>query len=136
MIALHYLVLGCWAVWLGSMVFFSFVVAPTVFGALGKEAAAPLMRAIFPRYYAVGLACGGTALAAALATGAGLRLTVPLVIGLVLVAYARQVITPALNDARDGEDAERFSQLHVLSVRLNMIVMALLLLAGSIAGRF
>ena len=90
------------------------------------------MRALFPRYYLLGIVCGLGATALALAGGSGLRLTVPLVISVVLAAYARQVITPALNDAREGDDDERFAQLHVLSVRLNLVVLALLLLAGSV----
>lgn len=132
MTGLRYLLLGAWAVWLGSIVFFSFVVAPTAFQALGREGAAPLMRAIFPRYYAVAILCGAAAIAAALATGFGLRLSVPLAIALVLAAYARQVITPALNRARDEEDSEGFASLHLWSVRLNVVSLAMLLLAGTV----
>ena len=39
----------------GSMLFFAFVVAPTVFRALPGEHAGPLLRALFPRYYLWGL---------------------------------------------------------------------------------
>jgi hypothetical protein len=122
-----------WAVWFGSVVFFSFVVAPSAFAALGRDGAAPFMRTIFPRYYLAGLLSGGAMLVAALAMGAGLRLTVPIVIALALVAYARQVITPAVNEAR-GRDDERFAHLHSLSVRLNMVVLAILLLLGAVVA--
>jgi len=127
-----FLILICWSIWLGSIVFFSFVVAPSVFRVLGREGAAPVMRALFPHYYMVGIACGGIAITLALVSSAGPLLTVPLVICTVLVAYARQAITPAVNEARENDDAERFASLHVLSVRLNMIVLALLLLAGTV----
>src|ERR1043166_1798081 len=45
------------AVWIGSIAFFSFVVAPTVCKVLKPEDAARLQRALFPRYYLVGLLC-------------------------------------------------------------------------------
>jgi len=45
------------SVWVGSMVFFTVVVAPTVFKTLGAEEAAKLQRVIFPRYYLVGIIC-------------------------------------------------------------------------------
>jgi len=134
MIALQYLLVAGWAVWLGTIVFFSFVIAPTAFSALGREGAAPLMRAVFPRYYLVGLISGGTALAAALALDLDMRVTAPLLASLVLAAYARQVITPAVNTARDSRDDTRFARLHGLSVRLNLIVLALLLLVGTVVA--
>jgi hypothetical protein len=131
---LRYLLAIGWAVWLGSVIFFSFVLAPTAFAALGRDGAAPLMRMIFPRYYLVGLVSGGTMLLGALAMGADLRITIPIVIGLALVGYARQVITPAVNEARNRSDDDRFARLHALSVRLNMVVLAILLLLGAVVA--
>ncbi len=121
-----------WALWLGSMVFFSFVVAPTVFRTLGREDASPVIRALFPGYYLFGIVNGAVAASRCLLFGADLRMTVPLVAALVMVAYARQRILPAVDAARAAEDEAQFERLHRLSVRLNMVVMALLLLAGSL----
>ena len=45
------------AVWVGSIVFFSFIVAPTVFKVLKPEDAAKLQRAMFPKYYLAGILC-------------------------------------------------------------------------------
>ncbi|MGH7415631.1 MAG: DUF4149 domain-containing protein, partial [Candidatus Rokuibacteriota bacterium] len=50
-------------VWLGVMAFFAGVVAPAAFAALDREAAGRFVSAVFPRYYAVGAALGGLALA-------------------------------------------------------------------------
>ncbi len=119
-----------WACWIGSIVFFSFVVAPTVHAVLERPDAARLMRTMFPRYYLFGIICGLVALVSALLTANDLKLTVPLVIACVLSAYARQVLTPALDQARSASDDERFASLHVQSVRLNLIALAALLLAG------
>ena len=130
----RYLLVASWAVWLGSIVFFSFVVGPTAFHALGRDGAAPLMRAIFPRYYLAGLISGAIMLVASLALGADLRVTIPVVIAMVLAAYARQVITPAVNRARESHDEARFKHLHTMSVRLNIVTLAILLLLGSVVA--
>src|SRR5437867_865479 len=50
------------AVWIGSIVFFSFVVAPTVFKTLKPEDAASLIRKIFAKYYVVGCVCAAVAI--------------------------------------------------------------------------
>jgi hypothetical protein len=121
-----------WAVWLGSIILFSFVVAPTVHGVLEKQVAARLLRNLFPRYYALGIVCGLAATAAGLAAGRDLRLTAPLVVATVLTAYARQVLVPALDAARTAADDDAFARLHVTSVRMNLIVLAMLLLSGSV----
>ena len=44
-------------VWVGSIIFFSFVVAPTIFRVLQPDDAAKLQRALFPMYYTVGIVC-------------------------------------------------------------------------------
>lgn len=119
-----------WACWLGSIVFFSFVVAPTVHAVLERPDAARLLRTMFPRYYLFGIICGALAITSALVVANDLKLTVPLVIATVLSAYARQVLAPALDAARSSADDERFADLHVQSVRLNLITLAALLLAG------
>ena len=124
-----------WAVWLGSVVFFSFVVAPTVHSVLDKPEAHRLLERLFPRYYAVGMACGAAAVVTAIAAGSGYLVTVPLVVACVLSAYARQVLVPALGAARAEADEARFGSLHTMSVRMNLVVIAMLFLAGSrIAG--
>src|SRR2546423_2912012 len=47
------------AMWVGSIMFFSFVIAPTIFKVLKPEDAAKLQRALFPKYYLVGIICAG-----------------------------------------------------------------------------
>src|SRR6266404_1023893 len=44
--------------WLGEVVFFSFVVAPSVFRSVPPLEAGRVVGAIFPRYYLLGIACG------------------------------------------------------------------------------
>jgi len=45
------------SVWTGSVVFFTAVVAPTVTQTLSPDDAAKLQRAVFPRYYLLGVLC-------------------------------------------------------------------------------
>ena len=62
--------------WVGSIIFFSFFVAPVVFKTLEREKAGELVGIIFPRYYMIGYVCGVLVLVALLLTGpetAGLK---------------------------------------------------------------
>jgi uncharacterized membrane protein len=126
------------ALWLGAMGFFAFVVAPAAFGTFEREAAGRFVGAVFPRYYAVGLALGLAALAGLGARwlGGGWRGWDWLPVGLVLLMlaltlYAGAVVLPAVHATREamrqvGMDpaaAAGFARLHRLSGVLNAIVM-------------
>ena len=138
--------------WLGAMGFFAFVIAPAAFTTLEREAAGRLMNAVFPRYYAVGLALGLAALAGLGARwlGGGWRGLDWLPVGLVLLMlaltlYAGAVVLPAAHAAREamrqaGMDpaaAAGFARLHRLSGILNGIVMisGVLVLVVEVARR-
>ena len=54
--------------WIGSIIFFSFFVAPVVFKSLDREKAGELVGNIFPGYYRVGYVCGFLLLAVLLLT--------------------------------------------------------------------
>jgi len=109
-------------VWLGSIVFFSFVGAPTTFDVLGDDAG-QVVNAIFPKYYSFGAALGGVAAAAALVVGVGpydgVLLAALALVGVALDLYARQVLIPKMEEA--GDDA--FAQYHKQSVALNGVTM-------------
>src|SRR5262249_43934015 len=51
--------------WIGSILFFSFGVAPIIFKVLGTEMGGRFVRALFPRYYTWGVISGAVALPAA-----------------------------------------------------------------------
>ena len=146
----HLLALG---VWLGSVVFFSFVAAPTLFGALGRETAGRAVSAIFPRYYAIGGGCGAVALVSGLLLGVlqgawGRSFTAALVLVAImtgLVAYAGWILLPQASQARQerarspegtaGHEAAEahFAALHRLSVLLNGAVLVLGIAAFALA---
>ena len=122
--------------WVGSILFFSFGVAPTVFKVLGAEAGGRFLRALFPRYYTWGTVSGAIALPSYL----GVPLSFPefrgpivavqaltILAGVLIMLYAGNSLTPAINEARDAGPAgqARFDRLHRRSVRLNALVLVL-----------
>jgi len=135
---LNTLLLTAVGVWLGAMVFFASVVAPTVFGTLEPQLAGHMIRRVFPRYYLFGLICLSVAslasLASVFASSASPRITVACVVMLGATWYARQVLIPQVNAARDAMLAQNeshspeFDRLHKRSVQLNTAEMAVCLL--------
>jgi hypothetical protein len=127
-------------VWLGAIVFFSFVVLPSVFGAFPQELAGQVAGTIFPRYYALGSVAGAVAVIAALvlrsdtsATRAWSTITVMLVLMLTATLYAGRVIQPRAQALRphlhetpvDPDVRTEFDRLHHHAVQLNAGVLLL-----------
>lgn len=122
--------------WVGSILFFSFVVAPVIFTVLGAESGGKFVRALFPRYYLWGAISGAVALPSAVAVPlafpelrgpwVGAQALVILAATLIML-YAGNSLTPAINAARDAGPAGQhlFNRLHRRSVRLNGVVMVL-----------
>lgn len=128
--------------WLGMMAFFAGVVAPAAFATLDREAAGRFVGGVFPRYYALGAALGGLALAGlAVRTLLGPRRAwdwLPLLLVGVMLAttlYAWLVVLPAAHGAREAlrqttpipgvvsMEALAFARLHRLSGLLNGVTM-------------
>ncbi len=145
MTVLLFLYLLAIACWIGSIIFFSFVIAPTVFRTLARPDAGKLLAALFPRYYIVGYAAGAAALALAiylLIARPGARLwwgaaLLAIAIALGCTLYAGMVVRPRVDAIRTvSEEANpdparkaEFDRLHHLSVILNGAVLLLDLLA-------
>ena len=58
LLAFNFIYLLSLVCWLGSIIFFSFFVAPVVFKTLDREKAGEIVGIIFPRYYKLGYVCG------------------------------------------------------------------------------
>jgi hypothetical protein len=124
--------------WMGSIMFFSFVIAPTIFSVLGPDAGSRFVHALFPRYYMWGAIAGAVALPACVATplcfpeyrgtSVGIQAMVILTCTLIML-YGGNSLTPAINAARDAGPAgnAQFKRLHRRSVRLNAFVLACVL---------
>ena len=132
------------AAWIGSIIFFSFIVAPTIFKTLKPDDAASLIRRIFSKYYLLGILCSAASLVS-------LSLMLfdrsfskwPAILSLLLVAamgatdlWLRQGVMPHMNSLRDHRAALESSaqppdptldlewqSLHRLSVQLNVTVL-------------
>ncbi|HJM82214.1 MAG TPA: DUF4149 domain-containing protein [Nitrospinota bacterium] len=61
-IFLKYIHLLSISVWIGAIIFFSFVGAPTIFRLLDRSTAGDVVGAIFPQYYTISLVCSFTSL--------------------------------------------------------------------------
>jgi len=135
-LAARWLYLVALIVWVGEVVFFSFVVAPAVFRIFPPPAveAGRILSAVFPIYYKVGYACGVVLLAASLIVASTAQARLWPGVGTVVVAgmlaatlYAGMVILPRTSELRPQiHDAtapagvkEEFDRLHHLAVLLN-----------------
>jgi hypothetical protein len=131
------------AVWLGTVVSFSYVMLPTIHGMAGGHTA-DLLHRLIPRYYSTGIVCGLIALAAVslapttpgLSPAERIRLAFPVVVALVCTLTAQQFLLPRLASMRGKSDDARYARLHQFSAMLNSTVLAMLVLAvAAIATR-
>ncbi|MBP1687185.1 MAG: hypothetical protein H6Q33_3328 [Deltaproteobacteria bacterium] len=125
-------------VWVGEVVFFSFVGAPSLFRTFTAPEAGRAVGAIFPIYYRVGYACGVVVLFASVVfLGAGaarlwwgvhtvlvaIMLAATLYAGLAVLPRAT-VLRPQIHEATAAAEAKaEFDHLHALAVRLNALVL-------------
>ncbi len=109
----------------GGMLLYSFGFAPIVFSTLPAENAGRVIRAAFPWYYLFIISVAGL--------GGALLLVSNIWSGALALAisaaavYARQVLMPQINDARDAQlqgsaaAKQRFGRLHGISVAINFL---------------
>ena len=116
------------SIWVGSIIFFSAIVAPTVFKSLDEKNAGVFLRAFFPKYYNFGILLGVASLALMYLSGIipvlNYSLFVINVLMLVFTIIGKMMI-PLINNARDlGASGEKkFKILHLISVILNVITL-------------
>jgi hypothetical protein len=129
----RFLFLMAVAVWLGTVVSFSYVILPAIHAAMSGEAR-PLLEHLFPRYYLTGTVCGLVALAVVslappsplLPLAERVRLAFPVVVSLLCTLVAQRLL-PRLAARRSEE--EGYARLHRFSAMLNSTVLAMLVLA-------
>lgn len=117
-------------VWLGTILFFSFVAAPKTFAVLERARAGEVVNAVFPIYYLVGAASGAVAFLAGIARGVttdsfGIYLLVYFVCvltGVGIAVFSRLYLVPRIRDTEDGTDG--FEKYHGASVKLNSVMLA------------
>ena len=111
---------------IGFMVFFSAVVAQSVFKTLSQKAAGAFLRVLFPRMFIFGLVLSLMASAVAAYDGVAqiALLSIFISTGFVVNAF---VVTPIINKQRDamlgGDDSagKKFKQFHFVSVAIFLV---------------
>lgn len=103
---------------LGIMLFSSAIVAPAIFAKLGAETAGPLLRAFWPRYYAV-----NAVLALVAAYFAAFDYVALLAVSVTVMMAVSLLATPSLNRARDEGRHRAFSIGHRALVAINLVAL-------------
>jgi hypothetical protein len=125
-------------IWVGEVVFFSFVAAPSIFRTFPTADAGRAVGAMFPIYYRLGYVCGAVVLVGSLILLSGAAARVSWAVNSVLAAvmlaatlYAGTVVypraallRPQIHEAATSQSMkDEFSRLHLLAVRLNGVVL-------------
>ena len=112
---------------LGTMLFFSFVVAPVTFTALNEENARKFIRKIFPYYYNVNLVISLLVLIyftsqKIFSIDFYLILTIS-----ILFAISNYILMPLINKYKDNNQERKFKYSHSISVLINFIQIVFLI---------
>ncbi len=100
----------------GIMLFFTIVVAPTVFKVLPTEWSGKYVRNFFPKYYA----CLGLITTACIFTVADGDSKILLAVCALLFAFTLFYLTGKINEAKDQGKSRHFHLLHGASVAINL----------------
>ena len=116
------------SVWVGVIVFFSAIIAPTVFKTLDEKSAGVFLRAFFPKYYLFAIVIGLAALALIMIFDIKVsNILYIAIVSMTILSIISRFMIPMINNARDmGEKGkEKFNRLHMLSVSLNVITLVI-----------
>ena len=116
------------SIWVGVIVFFSAIIAPTVFKTLDEKSAGAFLRAFFPKYYLFAIVIGLAALALIMIFDIKVsNILYIAIVSMTILSIISRFMIPMINNARDmGEKGkEKFNRLHMLSVSLNVITLVI-----------
>jgi len=109
------------AISLGTMLFFSFVIAPVIFKVLDANNASKFVRKIFPLYYLINLVILSFALLLLLyISSVNLDFYIILFIT-ILFAFSLFILMPLINKLKDNKEEQKFKYSHTFSVIINFI---------------
>ncbi|VAX15696.1 hypothetical protein MNBD_NITROSPINAE01-100 [hydrothermal vent metagenome] len=145
LIAIKYIHLISVSIWIGAIVFFSFIGAPAIFKTLDRQTAGDVVGAIFPKYFMLGQICSVTALVTLALVGLSTGFQSSVKIGIILLlvmggiaAYSGMVNGPQARAVKEDIRAEtdatkkaelkkKFGKLHGISMVLNIATLLLAL---------
>ena len=116
------------SIWIGVIVFFSTIIAPTVFKTLDEKSAGVFLRAFFPKYYLFAIIIGLTALGLIMIFKIEMsNILYMAIVSMTILSIISRFMIPIINNARDmGEKGkQKFNRLHALSVSLNVITLVI-----------
>lgn len=117
------LIQNIFAISLGMMIFFSFVLAPMIFKILDAENAGKFVRKIFPYYYFVNLIFLSIAVILfVIISSLGLSFYITLSLAISFV-FAQFILMPIINKFKDNNEEKKFKYAHGTSVLINFIQM-------------
>ena len=116
------------SIWIGVIVFFSAIIAPTVFKTLDEKSAGVFLRAFFPKYYLFAIVIGLASLALIMIFNIEMsNILYIAIVSMTILSIISRFMIPIINNARDmGEKGkQKFNRLHALSVSLNVITLVI-----------
>ena len=111
------------SVWSGVIIFFSAVVAPTVFKSLEEKEAGVFLRAFFPKYYNFGILLGIAGLIYIFFMGDMDLLILGLIAFMTILTISGKLMIPVINNARDTANEKLFKTYHLISVLMNVVTL-------------
>ena len=112
------------SIWTGTIIFFSAVVAPTVFKSLDEKDAGVFLRAFFPKYYIFGIVLGVMSIIYLLFNPIHIHLLYSIIAMTLLTILGRMSI-PIINKARDTNNEQAFKRYHLISVMMNVLTLVI-----------
>ena len=113
---------------LGTMVFFSFVIAPVTFTTLNEENARKFIRKIFPYYYLFNLTISIlTILSFIIIKKFSIDFYLISLIAILFI-ISNFVLMPLINKYRDTNQDKKFKYSHFISVVINFVQMIILVI--------
>ena len=116
------------SIWIGVIVFFSAIIAPTVFKTLDEKSAGVFLRAFFPKYYLFAIVIGLAALALIMIFNIEMsNILYIAIVSMTILSIISRFMIPMINNARDmwEKGKQKFNRLHALSVSLNVITLVI-----------
>ena len=113
---------------LGTMVFFSFIVAPVTFTTLNEENARKFIRKIFPYYYLFNLIISIlTIFTFIIIQKFSIKFYLISLIAILFV-ISNFILMPLINKYRDTNEDKKFKYSHFISVVINFVQMIILVI--------
>ena len=111
---------------LGSLIFFSAIIAPNVFKILPEQNARSFIRSIFPKLYLWGIFISLiNCLSLIFLSKIAFYLSIIVFLGFV---FSRQILMPKINTLSDTKNQKKFQQYHTLSVLIFITQLILIFL--------